>query len=82
MEVLQGPQYQDMSVAQWLGLTPSNVVAETLNLPQSLINLLPKAKNYIVPGNANYSTTNFTLEPSAVVRRREPAGWTRYAHIL
>jgi hypothetical protein len=66
-----------MSVGQWLGLTPANVVADTLHLPQSLIARLPKVKNYIVPGNANYSTTNFTVEPEQVVKRKEPIGWTR-----
>ncbi|OCT49050.1 Oxalate decarboxylase OxdC [Cladophialophora carrionii] len=82
MEVLQAPQYQDMSVSQWLGLTPANVVADTLHLPQSLISRLPKVKNYIVPGNANYSTTNFTVEPSAVVKRKEPMGYSRSSRLF
>ena len=62
MEVLQAPRYVDFSAAQWLGLTPAQVVKETLNVPQSFIDKLPKTKNYIVPGNKNLSTTNFTVD--------------------
>lgn len=62
MEILQAPKYSDISVGQWLGLTPPQVVRETLNLPQSLIDKLPKTKQYIVPGNADLSTTNFTVD--------------------
>ncbi|EMC96323.1 hypothetical protein BAUCODRAFT_107856 [Baudoinia panamericana UAMH 10762] len=60
MEVLQAPRYIDISAAQWLGLTPSQVVRETLNLPQSFIDTLPKTKRYIVPGDTNLTATNFT----------------------
>lgn len=70
MEVLQAPRYIDMSAAQWLGLTPSKVVRETLNLDQSFIDTLPKTKRYIVPGNANLTTTNFTVSayPNAALK--------------
>ena len=61
MEVLSAPRYSDISAAQWLGLTPSQVVRETLNLDQDFIDILPKTKRYIVPGNANLTTTNFTV---------------------
>jgi oxalate decarboxylase family bicupin protein len=61
MEILQAPRYIDISAAQWLGLTPSKVVRETLNLPQSFIDTLPKTKRYIVPGNTNLTSTNFTV---------------------
>ncbi|KAK4546606.1 hypothetical protein LTR36_001823 [Oleoguttula mirabilis] len=61
MEVLQAPRYIDVSAAQWLGLTPAKVVRETLNLEQSFIDTLPKTKRYIVPGNTNLTTTNFTV---------------------
>ncbi|KAK5701974.1 hypothetical protein LTR97_004792 [Elasticomyces elasticus] len=60
MEVLQSPRYTDISAAQWLGLTPSKVVRETLNLPQSFVDALPKTKQYIVPGNTSHTATNFT----------------------
>ena len=35
---------------------------DTLNLPDDVIANLPKYKNYILPGNTNLSTTNFTGE--------------------
>ena len=52
----------DVSVAQWLGLTPPQVVKDTLHLPDAVIEKLPKIKEYIVPGNTNLLTTNFTRE--------------------
>lgn len=61
LEVLQAPCYIDISAAQWLGLTPAQVVRDTLNVPQSFIDTLPKDKRYIVPGNTNLTTTNFTV---------------------
>ncbi|KAK4633045.1 Oxalate decarboxylase OxdC [Fulvia fulva] len=61
LEVLQAPRYIDISAAQWLGLTPGQVVKDTLNVPQSFIDTLPKTKRYIVPGNPDLLTTNFTV---------------------
>ena len=52
----------DISVAQWLGLTPPQVVKDTLHLPDAVISNLPKYKNYMVPGNTNLTTLNFTGE--------------------
>ncbi|KAJ4405904.1 hypothetical protein N0V82_010235 [Gnomoniopsis sp. IMI 355080] len=70
MEILQAPRYSDISAAQWLGLTPGQVVRDTLNLPQSFIDTLPKTKRYIVPGNTNLTTTNFTVAsyPNAALK--------------
>lgn len=62
MEILQAPKYQDISVGQWLGLTPAQVVMETLNVDQSFIDKLPKTKQYILPGNPDLTTTNFTVD--------------------
>ena len=50
----------DISAAQWLGLTPPQIVKDTLNLPDDVISSLPKTKPYILPGNVNMTTTNFT----------------------
>ena len=61
MEVLQAPRYADVSTAQWLGMTPAQVVRETLNVDQDFIDKLPKTKRYIVPGNPDLLTTNFTV---------------------
>lgn len=61
MEVLQAPKYQDVSASQWLGLTPKQVVKDTLNLPDGFLETLPSTKQYIVPGNPDYTTTNFTV---------------------
>lgn len=61
MEVLQALRYADVSAAQWLALTPAQVVKETLNVDQAFIDKLPKTKRYVVPGNEDLTTTNFTV---------------------
>ena len=60
LEVLQAPKFTDISVNQWLGLTPPQIVEDHLHLPASLIASLPKVKPYIVPGSTNSTQTNFT----------------------
>ena len=63
LEVLKNSIYNDISVNQWLGLTPPQIVEDHLKLPESVIANLPKTKPYIVPGNTNLTTTNFTGNP-------------------
>ncbi|SMR51918.1 unnamed protein product [Zymoseptoria tritici ST99CH_3D1] len=62
LEVLQAPVYNDISVAQWLGLTPKQVVKDHLGFSEDTLNRLPKIKPFIVPGNTNLSTTDFRAE--------------------
>lgn len=59
-EVLQAPIYNDISVAQWLGLTPKQVVKDHLGLSENTLDRLPQVKPYILPGNPDLSKTNFT----------------------
>lgn len=63
LEVLQAPQYSDISVNQWLGLTPKQIVKDHLNVDDAFVDTLPKVKPFIVPGNPNLTTTNFTGNP-------------------
>ncbi|QIW95780.1 hypothetical protein AMS68_001298 [Peltaster fructicola] len=60
LEVLQAPVYNDISVAQWLGLTPKQVVKDHLGFSDDTLSRLPTIKPYILPGNKNLTTTNFT----------------------
>ncbi|KAF9741927.1 hypothetical protein PMIN06_011782 [Paraphaeosphaeria minitans] len=60
LEVLRAPRYADISVNQWLGITPKQVVQDHLKVGDAFLNTLPKVKPYIVPGNTNLLTTNFT----------------------
>jgi oxalate decarboxylase family bicupin protein len=60
LEVLQAPQYNDISVNQWMGLTPRQVVKDHLKLEDSFLDTLSKVKPIIVPGNPDMTTTNFT----------------------
>lgn len=62
LEVLQAPIYNDISVAQWLGLTPKQVVKEHLGFSEDTLNRLPKSKPFILPGDTDLSQTNFTSE--------------------
>ncbi|KAI4848954.1 oxalate decarboxylase, secreted [Aureobasidium sp. EXF-8845] len=62
IEVLQAPVYNDVSVAQWLGLTPKQVVKEHLGFSDDTLNRLPKIKPFILPGSTDLGATNFTAE--------------------
>ncbi|KAE8445328.1 hypothetical protein EG329_013566 [Mollisiaceae sp. DMI_Dod_QoI] len=53
LEVLQQPKFTDISVAQWLALTPKQVIQDTLHLPNETLDNLPKMKTYLKPGNRN-----------------------------
>jgi oxalate decarboxylase family bicupin protein len=53
LEVLKQPIFTDISVAQWLTLTPKQVVQDTLHLPDETLDNLPKHKTYLKPGNRN-----------------------------
>lgn len=53
LEVLQAPQFTDVSAAQWLALTPKQVVQDHLKVSDAFWNNLPKEKEYIKQGNTN-----------------------------
>lgn len=63
LEMLLAPRFTDISVAQWLGTTPRQIVKDTLNLTEQALDALPQTKQYIIPGNADLLTTNFTGDP-------------------
>ncbi|KAH8801522.1 RmlC-like cupin domain-containing protein [Xylogone sp. PMI_703] len=52
IEVLQADHFSDISVGQWLGLTPSQIVIDTLNLTSETVSEFKKEKQYIVLGDA------------------------------
>jgi len=52
LEVLQADHFSDISVGQWLGLTPSQIVEDTLNLTAATVKAAFKQdKQYIVLGD-------------------------------
>ncbi|KAI5779199.1 RmlC-like cupin domain-containing protein [Peziza echinospora] len=53
LEVLKSARFTDVSVGQWLALTPSQVVQETLHLSDDTIRHLSKEKPLIVKGTSN-----------------------------
>ena len=53
LEMLQAPKFTDISVAQWLALTPKQVVKDHLHLPDAVIDNLPKEKTLLKVGNTN-----------------------------
>ena len=62
LEVLQAKRYSDISVNQWLGLTPKQVVKDHLKVDDAFLDTLPKVKPYVLPGNKDLLETNFTGE--------------------
>lgn len=53
LEVLQAKKFTDVSAAQWLALTPKQVVQDHLQVSDQFYNSLPKEKEYIKQGNTN-----------------------------
>ncbi|KAK2608566.1 hypothetical protein QQS21_002913 [Conoideocrella luteorostrata] len=51
LEVLLAPKFSDISVAQWLALTPKQTIKDHLHLPDSLLDNIPKEKTLIKKGN-------------------------------
>jgi oxalate decarboxylase/phosphoglucose isomerase-like protein (cupin superfamily) len=58
LEVLQAPRFTDISVGQWLKLTPKQIIKDTLHLPDSLLDNLSSNKQYIVQGNTNLTSAS------------------------
>jgi oxalate decarboxylase family bicupin protein len=71
LEVLKQPVFTDISVAQWLALTPRQVVQDTLHLPDETLDNLPKHKTYLKPGNRNL--TALAANPNGTAAY-EPSG--------
>lgn len=63
LEVLRASRYADISVNQWLGITPKQVVKDHLKVEDAFLDTLPKVKPFIVPGNKDLLATNFTGNP-------------------
>ncbi|KAI1809848.1 Bicupin, oxalate decarboxylase/oxidase [Poronia punctata] len=53
LEVLLADRFSDISASQWLALTPRQVVKDTLNLSDEVLDALPRDKTLIKPGNVN-----------------------------
>ncbi|PNP38532.1 hypothetical protein TGAMA5MH_09613 [Trichoderma gamsii] len=53
LEVLQASKFSDISVAQWLALTPEQTVIDHLNISSDVIEALPKEKTLLKTGNTN-----------------------------
>ncbi|KAL7756035.1 hypothetical protein ACKLNR_013028 [Fusarium oxysporum f. sp. zingiberi] len=53
LEVLQAPKFSDVSVAQWLALTPKQIVKDHLKVSDKFLDSLPKEKAFIKTGDVN-----------------------------
>lgn len=62
LEVLQAKKFTDVSAAQWLALTPKQVVQDHLHLAEGVWESLPREKQYIKQG-----PTNMTALATAVL---------------
>ncbi|KAG5986746.1 hypothetical protein E4U43_005370 [Claviceps pusilla] len=51
LEVLQAPKFTDISVAQWLALSPKQTIKDHLGLPDQVLDNLPKEKTLLKQGN-------------------------------
>jgi oxalate decarboxylase family bicupin protein len=53
LEVLQADKFTDISVAQWLAITPKQIVQDQLHLSSQVLDGLPKEKTWTKSGNTN-----------------------------
>ncbi|KAK4864588.1 hypothetical protein LT330_009583 [Penicillium expansum] len=53
VEVLQAPEFSDMALGQWIASTPKQIVADTLNLSEDMLNNLKTEKQYVVAGTSS-----------------------------
>lgn len=77
LEVLQAPKFGDVSAAQWLALTPKQVVQDHLKVSDAFWNNLPKEKEYIKTGNTNMTalaTSSSANSNSSSAKRDLPDG--------
>lgn len=50
IEIYKSDRVEDIPLTQWLALTPSDIVAETLKVPLSFVEKLKKEKQVLVKG--------------------------------
>jgi oxalate decarboxylase family bicupin protein len=50
IELYKSDRVADISLTQWLALTPSDIVANTLKIPISVVNQLKKEKQVLIKG--------------------------------
>ncbi|WP_405149895.1 hypothetical protein OG589_16060 [Sphaerisporangium sp. NBC_01403] len=48
LEMFRNPRFEDISLAQWMADTPPQVSADTLNIPRSMVEALPKSKHSVL----------------------------------
>jgi oxalate decarboxylase len=48
LELFRAPRFEDVSLAQWMALTPHELVQQHLNIDQSMIDALSKTKQAVV----------------------------------
>lgn len=48
LELFRDPRFEDVSATQWMANTPPQVSADTINMPRSMIEALPRDKHSIV----------------------------------
>jgi oxalate decarboxylase len=48
LEMFRNPRFEDISLTQWMANTPPQVSADTINMPRSMIEALPNAKQPVV----------------------------------
>ncbi|KAJ5926214.1 hypothetical protein N7516_007987 [Penicillium verrucosum] len=53
VEVLQAPKFTDVALGQWIASTPKQIVADTLNLSEDMLDNLKTEKQFVVAGTSS-----------------------------
>ncbi|MEU5554492.1 cupin domain-containing protein [Micromonospora sp. NPDC047793] len=48
LEMFRHPRFEDISVMQWMANTPHEVISDTINVSQSLVDALPQSKQVVL----------------------------------
>ncbi|KAK3062778.1 hypothetical protein LTS18_003365 [Coniosporium uncinatum] len=60
LEVLQADHFSDISLGQWIGTTPPQIVADTLHIDLDTIKTISKEKQYVVGHSSPQAPSNAT----------------------
>lgn len=58
LEVLLAESFTDIALGQWIGSTPKQIVADTLDLPESALSKLKSEKQFVVAGSSETAVSN------------------------
>jgi oxalate decarboxylase len=73
LEMFKSARFQDMSLRQWMALTPHELVQQHLHVDRALLDALPRDKAPVVPGGPARAANGATCDTMGADGAHEPA---------